>query len=362
METNEHTEIDDEVLQSEITCQKYREAVTSGVQITRNFTDITFNFDSIVSEGALPADSFSAPSIILYDSFDRHVHNSQSAINSYHYMEYGEVWFDGHYISTSARNIEAHVTEKAKPDSVAVNEAAYKISVARYDDHLLLKLESAQKTVDVIVALPDVSKSAYIALTAENGSLYEIKVEVTEKTADEKTIPRIAEHISYIDHIESDLPNIQITAPCAEYTKGVAVKDRLKICFHTMSLPEANLVWHCPYIVLYSSEDGTVGGKNYRVYAFIKLNGEDNGSNEYAENSFVMRRTEQFENWNTWKEDNKAGYECKIEFEKKGSRIILKTENLGVFIENITNILEMKGEVYVALTGDQCALTDIRVY
>ena len=223
-------------------------------------------------------------------------------------------------------------------------------------------MESPSKSVEVIIALPDVSKSSYISLTGENCTLSDIKMEVSAEKVSEKSIPRIAEPISYINHIESDVPNIQINTPCAEYTQGLEINDGMTLCFHTMTLPDANLVWHCPYVVLYYSDDGKVGGKNYRQYTFFKLNGEDNGSNEYAENIFSMHHSENFESWKKWNDLNKAGYECKIKFNKKGGRISLKTENVGIAIENTTKILDVKDQVFVALTGDQCALTDIRIF
>jgi hypothetical protein len=39
----------------------------------------------------------------------------------------------------------------------------------------------------------------------------------------------------------------------------------------------------------------------------------------------------------------------------------MQTENLGVAISSVTTILEDVQDVYVALTGDQCAITNIRV-
>ena len=57
-----------------------------------------------------------------------------------------------------------------------------------------------------------------------------------------------------------------------------------------MSLPGADLVWHCPYVVIFYSDDGRVGGDNYVEYALIKMNGEGNGSNEAAMNRFSMKR------------------------------------------------------------------------
>ena len=41
--------------------------------------------------------------------------------------------------------------------------------------------------------------------------------------------------------------------------------------------------------------------------------------------------------------------------------VTVTTENFGIFIENTTEIIEGEDKVYVALSGDQCALTNIRI-
>ena len=78
-----------------------------------------------------------------------------------------------------------------------------------------------------------------------------------------------------------------------------------------MSLPVASLIWHCPYILLFYSDSGLVDGENYREYALIKMYGENEIRDDYAENTTVLK--------------------------------------------------DSPGKAYVALTGDRCALTDIRV-
>ena len=47
---------------------------------------------------------------------------------------------------------------------------------------------------------------------------------------------------------------------------------------------------------------------------------------------------------------------------RKDNVITIKTENLGIELENTTTIDEDKGRVYAALTGDQVAITDIRIH
>ena len=37
------------------------------------------------------------------------------------------------------------------------------------------------------------------------------------------------------------------------------------------------------------------------------------------------------------------------------------TENEGIYIENITTVKTNPKDVYVAITGDQCAVTNIKI-
>lgn len=351
--------------QSELVCKNYRDAVTTGIDILQNVTEISFECEAESSA------VFSAPSIILFDSSDGRVQRTPETIDSHKYLEYGEVWFDAHIISTGARNMEIRNIEEYKTVPASSENTAsisdrkessvYKIIACRYEDHLLIKMMSTQKAFEVIVALPSASKSAFLGITGENVHIKNIKTEITDRITSENDIPRIAEKINYIDRIESDVPNVQIVKPLALFTKGIEIKESMKIYFHAQSLPDANLVWHCPYIILYYSDDKKVYGKNYREYAMIKFDGEENGSNEYAENDFLMKKTENFTNWEDWEAHNKAGYECQIEFIKNGNEVTLRTQNKGIYIQNTTRIRNGNKEIFVAFSGDQVALTDIRI-
>ncbi len=89
---------------------------------------------------------------------------------------------------------------------------------------------------------------------------------------------------------------------------GIEIDGRLTINFHTMSLPVASFIWHCPYIVIFSSDNGRVRGRNYHEYTLIKINGEVDKTTEYAENNFVMKRKDNFPGWEAWKEESKKGF------------------------------------------------------
>ena len=221
-------------------------------------------------------------------------------------------------------------------------------------------MRSCDYAKEVILALPDSSKSVYIGLTGENIVLKKITVESTGRMVEQKAIPRIVERLSFIDHMESDIRNIQVDRTRSAYTEGIEIIDRLRLSFHSMSLPGADFVWNCPYIIIFSASDGCVGGKDYVEYAAIKINGEIDETNQNAVNRFVMKKQDTFPGWEAWKEINRRGLDCEILLERKGNRILFITDNLGIHIENTTTVDAGTPAVYMALTGDQVALTDIR--
>ena len=345
---------EEELIEKSISCKEYRDAITTGVQVTGNVKKITFKCKACDKK-----EKFSGPALVLFDSFDSRVHEVPKAIEAYHYLEYGEVWFDGHFISTSARNMEC--TAFGHDPSTDLKDDEYMIIAGKFEDHMKLQLFGPGGKIEVITALPDSSKSAFIGITGENCNITEIDVSNTEKKVSEGDIRKIVEKTSYIDRMESDMPNIQVDRFCSMSTEGVLVKDGLQLVFHTMSLPDANLVWHCPFVILFTSEDRKLEGEGFREFAMIKINGETTAKDKEVENYFSMKKMPDFPGWDAWKEINKEGFECTVSFAKKGNRIVMKTENLGIRIENVTVIPDGVKEVYASLTGDQVALTDIRI-
>ena len=89
--------------------------------------------------------------------------------------------------------------------------------------------------------------------------------------------------------------------------------------------------------------------------------GENEGDTAFSHNSISMKKTEEFPGWDVWKTKNKEGLEFEVRLKKKGSRIVLRTVNLGIETENITTIEGTSDKVFVAITGDRVAITDIRI-
>ena len=152
------------------------------------------------------------------------MHRNEKAIEAYHYQEYGELWFDDHYILTSARKIR----ETKRSPSLKygkLSESEYEVIAAKYDDHVKLLVRSCGYEKEDIIALMDGSTSFYIGITGENCHITDITIEQTENEVDENYIPRISGEISYIDHLESDVRNIQINQTRSATTEGMELTD-----------------------------------------------------------------------------------------------------------------------------------------
>ena len=82
---------------------------------------------------------------------------------------------------------------------------------------------------------------------------------------------------------------------------------------------------------------------------------------EKVENVIDVMQTENFQGWKNWMEKNKEGLDCLVKIHREGNQVILQTENLGIRIQSISTIQECPENLYLALTGDQCAITNICV-
>lgn len=75
-----------------------------------------------------------------------------------------------------------------------------------------------------------------------------------------------------------------------------------------------------------------------------------------------MNRIDEFNGWDVWKEYNKKGFDATVSFEISENKVTVRTENQGIGIKNTSVLSNCRDTVYVALTGDQVAITDIRIH
>ena len=351
---------------SELRCGDYRDNISEGIYITEKTVKMRLKNSAL----SLNSEEKGLPSFILFDSLDGRFHGDEKMAKELNYFEYGEVRFDGTTVTSGARLIKTEV-HKSNHNMNSFNKLTgilgknsdeYIVEAVRYKDHALIKISNSEQSLNITIALPDGTRYLYLGLTGEKCIISEVSIETTDSIANEATIPRIAEEVSFIKgEPEGDIPNVQIDGYRTESTSGIPLKGEFEINFHTKCLPTARLVWHCPYIVIYSSDDKKIGGKNYHEYALIRLDGENWDSEDESENVIIVDKQDGFEGWDMWKEANREGMDINISIKQEGNVITTVTENAGIYIKNITTLTSDKQKIYVALTGDQCALTNIKI-
>ncbi len=344
-------------------CDSIYHDCSEGIAVTKKATRIRLCSqpdDGFPEEACLPT-------LILYDALDGQVHPGEEENRNLLYFEYAHIRLDGHVTSRNTRKTEVRVLDQESDlERAGFGEPErgqrYKVEAARYKDHALVRISDEKQTLEVILALPDTSRFVYIALTGEHCDLHNIHVENGLEEIGPDDIPRIAEEINYIKgRPEGDVPNIQVDGWRSDVSEGMPIGEGMTLSFHTMSLPTARLVWHCPFISVFTSDNGGLNSPDFREYILLRLDGENWESDAHAENRVQVRHLAGFEGWNVWKAENKKGLDCVVKIRRNANVITMQTENLGIAIDSVTTILDDAKDVYVALTGDQCAITDIRV-
>ncbi|MCR5590018.1 MAG: HD-GYP domain-containing protein [Lachnospiraceae bacterium] len=355
---------------------EYRSDVSDGIQLVDKITRI-----ELTSE---PTGSGRGAEIILFDALDERYHDDEKTVRDLVYYEYCEIWLDGTASGSGVRKIETKITPLAADDNTAADEKipenenvpapenmpesdlsgsekSYVIEAVKCRDHVLIKLSDDEKMTEITVALPDSSRFVFLGISGEQCRIDNVSIERGSESVPSDYIPRIAEEISYINVPAGDIPNVQIDGFRSAASEGIELSGEMKLSFHSMSLPTARLVWHCPFFVIYSSDDGKIGGDNYMEYALIRLDGEIDELGLTYDNRLITRKEDSFAGWDAWKEKNKQGIDVTASFMASRGVIAMSTQNLGITISNTTIISDSTKKIYVALSGDQVAITDIRV-
>ena len=355
----EHKEETDDAFITRIKCEQIYNDCSLGIPVTDK--KVLIRLYSKADDGFPEAESL--PTILLFDALDARVHVEKAKQEELLYLEYARLRFDGQVTCEAARKLETHIKRReTQPDKHRTSFISYTIEAVRVNDHMLINISDDEKIMEVIVALPDSARFSYISLTGEHCMISNIHVDFEDVPVAEDIIPRIAEEISFIRGCpEGDVPNVQVDRWRSSSSDGIKITGNMKLTFHSQSLPTARLIWHCPFVSLYTSKDGRVNGEGYREFMLMRLDGESWDSDAHASNETRIYHTRQFPGWNVWKDTNKEGIDWEVQIRRDGNCVDMDTENLGISIFNKTTIKDDIDDLYVALTGDQCALTDIHV-
>ena len=345
-----------------LTCGSLYSACSSGILMNDRITRI--HLVSGAADGR--KEQTSMPAAVLFDSLDALVPETEAKKKDLLYYEYALIRFDGQVTAGGVRKEKTEIRPAAPgtgtPRENDHDTKEYDLEAVRADDHVLIRITDGEQTVETVLALPDNTRFAYLALTGENCVIRDIRIAEDREPVAADYIPRIAEKISYIDGCpEGDLPNLQIEGWRQVSSEGIHLTEDIRLAFRTKSLPSARLVWHCPFIILFTSADGQVEGKDYREFALIRLDGENWHTDDHVVNETKVWKTDAFPGWEEWKNRLRLGMECRIDIQRDPMVITVQTENLGICIRSEISIHDFDGEIYAALTGDQCTITEIRI-
>ena len=341
---------------NELVIGEHRSAVSEGTLIDGFMTTMKMSVGSDEEATGI----YPSPSLVLFDSLDARAHSGEREIKDLLYFEYGELWFDGRADSSGARKIQTKITDEGSPE--IHKNGDYIIDAVRIKDHALIRISGRNQTAEITVALPDSTRFMYIGLTGEHCRYVDVRISKAEEECPPDYIPRIADEISYIDVPEGDIPNVQIDGYRSAHSAGVPITDGLRLTFRAKSLPTARLVWHCPFVDIFSSDDGSVNGANYCDLAFMRFDGECWNCDPSCSVELDVHKNEDFKGWDAWKESGRNGFDTTVAFEVRGSMITVVTENAGISVRNTAIITGTDRTIYAAVTGDQVAITNIRIY
>ena len=342
-------------------CGPYRTTRSDGILLNNNIVQI-----HMTSHMADERSEENIPSFVLFDSLDGRMHDSERKCRDLLYHEYATIHADGSVEQAGVRNIRTKTNETA--GAAAETKAMlrgekidFDIEAMRCKDHALIRISNRFRFHEIVIALPDSTRFCYLALTGKNCTIEDVDVSKTGEKIGDGYIPRIAEEITYINVPQGDIPNVQIDGWRSDNSEGFEVTDGMRVSLHTMSLPTARLVWHCPFVVIYTSDNGQVNGENYRELTIVRLDGEGWEEDDYAENRVHVNKLDDFTDWNDFKARNKKGQDCELLFHIKKGQIDISTEFCGLSIHSVTTMTDDVPKLYAALSGDQCAITNIRI-
>jgi len=341
---------------NELYCREARRNFYKGIEVNSCELKLQFQYEKL-EDG-----KYNIPTLVLFDAIDHRVHIEDQEKFFYLNTDYCDIRVDGEYVNYSARKLEVHVNEKKARTSHDDGKITVEVTAVKQKDHVVLHIDDGFTEVSATVVLPDSSRFSHIGITGKQCYITDIAVERSKEVFPEEKIVRIAEEIKYFDKPDGDIPNVQVDSWRTVSTPGIPVKDELKISFFAKSLPFARLIWHCPFIILFDSDNGLVDGNNFREFAFIRCDGESWQRDSFSKNKLTVTRTKEYKDWYSWKAGNKEGREIEITVKREGNQIFMKTDCGGLVLNNVTTVSNGFNNVYLSLTGDQVILESIKIH
>ena len=324
-----------------------------GVKITEE--GITANFKSKSNA----EERFKVPVYVVFSSDDKKV-------NGTNYAEYGVMRSDYAGWAGTAGKIkywgegsEKYYVDKETGETGTAGEITawseakqkdyvdYTVSAYKSGRYVFMKINAGGL---VTYAKVTVSSSAdtYLSLSGEQCSVKDITWNNTG---------------TFESNEPEDLPTDDTVVDCpgwqTNFSKGYKVDGSgVSLTFDSKTYDVEGVAnWFTPQVFVYTSDDGEVKGEgygylaNFRSDAFVEMP-------EGANYSTTFRGVG---DWGLWLDANKseAGVKCAVSAVREDNKVVVKFSNNGITGFLTIPEIPVDKEVYIALTGGSCKLTNI---
>lgn len=160
--------------------------------------------------------------------------------------------------------------------------------------------------------------------------------------------------------LDESLKTMQ-TVVCGEKDTDYSVKIPVTgypviITYKNLSHEDAEKNWNTPSALLFSGEEA--GSEDSVKYSVTR---SDSYGNKLEAEAFQYESQHLpiWKNWDMWLDANKKGTDCIAMAVRDEQNVLVRMENTGIVVTSITTLPEdMNDEVYLALTGEKCTLSD----
>lgn len=287
-----------------------------------------------------------------------------------HYLEYAIVRSDAYAWKTQASHIqyESLRTSRWKTWDVWREEnkagVSCTVTAVRVQSWVRIRMENAGQIVTATITLPaKAPDTVYLSMTGELCTMTDFKLFRESEPIEAQAIRPKDFEKTFIPKKKGDIPNIDCAGWWTAHSDGILLEEGTKVhvSFGSISYPNSKETWHSAFVVLYSSLNQLVNGAAYREFSVTRDDGY--GWNSEGDNYKVTIALEDsFLGWDQWLARNEAGVTCDLYATLSKGVVIIELQNSGAVTVSSTSIpANNKLPIYVALSGELCAITDIHI-
>lgn len=349
-----------------IKCTAFKEQQSVGIPLTPYPVNITFDTKSDDDADK----NWYTPLAILYASDDGEYAPAGTEVTN-NYFEYSLTRSDAFGIKSEV--VEYTYQNQLSPEWesweawLEVNKKGTKcmITAVRDERYVLIRIENAGVIIKATTTVPEEmrNRELFLSITGEKCEMTNFAIDRSPDPIESGAITPVTYRKSAMEEKVGDIPNVNCSGWWTAHSDGILIDETpVRILYNTISYINAGENWNTPIVVVYSAFDQSVGGIGYSEYSLTRSDGYgwivDAASYSY-DNDFSADWTD----WPDWLAKNKDGLrDCEIMAVRRDDSIIITQTNAGVTVKSITQIpISNRFPVYISLTGELCALSNIRI-